>query len=164
MGFLKAVTIVTLWILLSFFWVSMGQSAERNCLSYGDMETWLKPHLILNDWYQFYVIRHDCEPRGEAFFKTLASSEPLSTKLNQAKVTFDQFYVPISNLISINWESVKTGREQNIQSDLILIDHGIRKALSKMSSADQDYFRAIVLLDLPSEFASIPTNNQLVLR
>lgn len=164
MGFLKAFTIITLWILLSFFWVSIGQSKELDCLSYGEVVTWLKPHPVLNDWYHFYVGRHACEPSGEEFFKTLASSEPLSTKLNQAKVTFEQFYIPISNLISVNWERVREGKEQNIQSDLSLIDTSLKKALSKMSVADQDYFRAIVLLDLPSEFAKIPTNNQLVLR
>ena len=143
-------------ILLSFFWVSMGQSKEMECKNYGEVESWLGPHVVLRDWYQFYVARHACLPQQEAeFFKALASSETLSTKLNQAKVTFDQFYIPIANLIDIDWKKVKEVKAQNIQSDLTLIDISLKKTLSKMSTLDQDYFRAVVLLDLPSEFAFI---------
>lgn len=153
MKFLKAFSIITLWILLSFFWVSMGQSKEKGCMNYGDVETWLKPHPVLSDWYHFYSGQHVCNTSGDDFFKTLASSESLSTKLNQARVTFDQFYVPVSHLMNINWDQVKVGNMQSIESDLTQIDHSLGKTLKTMNPADQDYFRATVLLDLPSEFA-----------
>lgn len=153
MGFLKTFSLVVLWVLLSFFWVSMGQTKERGCLNFGTMESWLKPHPVLNDWYRFYASRHSCIHDEADFFKALASSEPLSTKLNQARVTFDQFYVPVSHLIGIDWSRVEEESLQGIQSDLTLINHSLNKAMSKMNPADQDYFRSIVLLDLPSQFA-----------
>ncbi|MBI4224113.1 MAG: hypothetical protein HY609_04210, partial [Deltaproteobacteria bacterium] len=95
MGFLKAVTFITLWILLSFFWVSFGQGQAKICSDYGQMETWLKPHPVLKSWFYFYTDRQNCATDEETFFKTLAASEPLSIKLNQAEVTFEQFYVPL---------------------------------------------------------------------
>ena len=153
MNFLKAFGIIAFWIFLSFIWVSLGQAKERECIHYGSVETWIKPYPVLNEWYKFYVDKNACESHEADFFKILASSEPLATKLNQAKVKFDQFYVPLSNLMQINWESIKDGKFQNIQSDLSLIDINLHKALSSMNSADQDYFRSIVLFDLPSEFA-----------
>ncbi len=155
MSFLKAFGIITLWILISFFWVSLGQAAPKNCLSYGNAETWMKPYPVLSEWYRYYVDKHACETDEANFFKILASSEPLATKLNQVKVKFDQFYIPLSNLMDIQWGNVKDGKLQNIQSDLTLIDGNLEKVLSHMKAADQDYFRSIVLLDLPSEFASL---------
>lgn len=155
MSFLKAFGIIAFWIFVSFVWVSLGQAKERECLSYGSVETWMQPYPVLNEWYKFYVDKHACQLQGDDFFKILASSEPLATKLNQAKVKFDQFYIPLSNLVNINWDSIKDGKLQNIQSDLSLIDVNLKKALSNMKSADQDYFRSIVLFDLPSEFAAV---------
>ncbi|MDO8526062.1 MAG: hypothetical protein Q7T03_00070 [Deltaproteobacteria bacterium] len=155
MGFLKAFTLITLWILLSFFWVSMGQTKEKECLNYGNVESWLKPHPVVMDWYRFYASRHACIYDEADFFKALASSEQLSTKLNQARVTFDQFYVPVSHLIGVDWKMVRDGSAQGIQSDLTQINHSLDKTLSKMNSAEQDYFRSIVLLDLPTQFAGM---------
>lgn len=152
MGFFKAITFITLWVLLSFFWVSLGQGQGR-CASYGEMEGWLKAHPELKSWLRFYVERQNCAVDEEAFLKTLAASEPLSIKLNQAKVTFEQFYVPLYHLLSVeNWEALGGESAQSIQSDLSLINHSLKKAMETMNLADQDYFRAVVLLDLPSEF------------
>lgn len=156
MGFLKAFTIVTLWILLSFFWVSLGQSKEVAAINSGEVESWIKPYPHLDDWYRFFKDRNADGATAAEFFKTLASSESLATKLNQARVTFDQFYVPVSHLMTQNWEKVEGANSQRIQTDLISIDHSLGKILSRMNAADQDYFRAMVLLDLPSEFASLP--------
>lgn len=153
MGFLKAITFITLWILLSFFWVSLGQGQAKRCPSYGEMESWIKPYPLLTDWYHFYMDRQDCLLNQEEFFKTLAASEALSIKLNQAEVTFEQFYVPLYHVLSIeNWGGLDKEEIQKIQSDLNLIDHSLKKAMGLMNAADQDYFKAVVLLDLPSEF------------
>lgn len=152
MGFFKAVTLIALWILLSFFWVSLGQSQLKRCGSYGQLDGWLKPYPLLGSWYHFYVDRKECEANSGEFFKTLASSEQLSIKLNQAKVAFDQFYVPIYNMLSLDWKKVGPEDFQKIQSDLSTIDHSLKKAVFDMNAADRDYFRAVVLLDLPKEF------------
>ena len=161
MGFLKAVTFITLWILLSFFWVSLGQGQAKNCPAYGQMESWLNANPLLKSWFHFFVDRQNCEIDEEAFFKALAASEPLSIKLNQAKVTFEQFYVPLYHLLAIvDWNEVSREEAQTVQSDLSLIDHSLRKALGKMNLADQDYFRAVVLLDLPSEFVEEATSQE----
>lgn len=154
MGFFKAILFITLWVLLSFFWVSMGQAEVRSCSNYGAVASWLKPCPVLKSWYQFYLERNACESDAEAFFKTLAASEALSIKLNQERVTFEQFYVPLYHLLSIgSWDRVlDQGEAQTVQSDLVLIDHSLKKSRGKMDAADWDYFRAVVLLDLPSEF------------
>lgn len=147
MGFLKAITYIALWVLLSFVWVSLGQA--RSCPNYGAMGACLKPYPVLNSFYHFYVDRQDCVIDQEAFFKTLAASEQLSIKLNQVKVTFEQFYVPLYHLLSV--EGCESS-DQKIQSDLSVMDHSLNKALKSMNAADQDYFRAVVLLDFHSEF------------
>lgn len=152
MGLLKAVTFITLWILLSIFWVSLGQGQTNPCSSYGQMEDWLKSHSALKSWFHFFVDRKNCIIDEEAFFRALAASEPLSIKLNQAKVTFE-FYVSLYHVLSVpDWAQVEREEAQAIQSDLSLIDHSLKRAMGKMNLADQDYFRAVVLLDLPSEF------------
>lgn len=153
MGILKAVTVVMAWILLSFFWVSHGQSAEIRCSNYGQVDSWLEPYPVLRNWYHFYVDRQDCEANAEEFFKALASSEQLSIKLNEVRITFDQFYVPIYDVLEMtDWQKILQDDFQNIQSDLSLIDHSLRRAMGNMKAADQDYFRAVVLLDLPRDF------------
>lgn len=152
MGVLKAVTFITLWVLLSFFWVGLGES-KSPCPNYGSIESWLKPYPTLNSWYRFYVDRQDCKAGDGEFLRVLASSEPLSIKLNQAEVLFDQFYVPIHDLLSINWEKVAGEETQKIQSDFSTIDHSLKKAMINMNAADQDYFRAVVLLSLSTDFA-----------
>lgn len=152
MSFLKAITIITLWMILSFVWVSMGQSKAKECFNYGEAESWLTAYPVVEDWFHFYVGQNSCEVKTEEFFKTLASSEPLSTKLNQARVKFDQFYIPLSHLLEIRWGSVQEKEAQNIQSDLTSIDHSLRKVLQEMTLADRDFFRSIILLGIPSEF------------
>lgn len=153
MGLLKAITFITLWILLSFFWFKVGQGQAKDCASYGQMESWLNPHPVLKNWFHFYVARQNCEINEEAFFKALAASEPLSIKLNQVRVTFEQFYVPLYHILSVaDWQEIGQEETQKIQSDLSLIDHSLERAMKKMNLANQDYFRAVVLLDLPSEF------------
>lgn len=141
-----------LWVLLSFFWVSLGQSKE-GCPDYGQMESWVKPYPTLNSWFHFYVDRKNCEAEDGDFFRILASSEPLSIRLNQAGVMFDQFYVPIYDLLSVNWERVDGEETQKIQSNFSSIDHSLKKAMLQLNAADQDYFRAVVLLNLPTDFA-----------
>lgn len=156
MSFLKAITIITLWMILSFVWVSMGQSkAKGGCLDYGELENWVKSYPVVKDWYHFYVDQNSCEAKPEEFLKILSSSEPLSTKLNQVKVKFDQFYVPLAHLLNIKWGNVDEKELQNIQSDLTLIDNSLKRVLQPMSLADGDYLRAVILLGLPSEFAKI---------
>lgn len=152
MIFLKAFTIVTLWMILSFFWVSLGQSKTVDCFNYTEVESWLKEHPTVEEWFRYYIDKNGCTAQEEEFFKTLAGSDALSTKLNQAKVKFDQFYVPVSHLLEVDWESVADKESQNIQSDLTLIDHSLKSVLQKMNPADQDYFRATVLLGLPSDY------------
>lgn len=152
MIFLKAFSIVALWMILSFFWVSLGQSKNVDCFNYAEVESWLKEHPTVQEWFRYYIDKNGCAVTEGEFFKTLASSEPLSTKLNQAKVKFDQFYVPVSHLLEIDWESIADKESQNIQSDLTLIDHSLKAVLQKMTAVDQDYFRATVLLGLPSDY------------
>lgn len=153
MGFFRAVTLITLWVLLAFFWVSLGQSQVKECPNYGEVENWLRPYPVLGSWYHFYVDHQACVVDEKAFLQTMAASESLSIKLNQAQVTFEQFYVPLYHLLAVdNWVRMDQDETQKIQSDFLLIDHSLAKTLKSMSSADQDYFRAVVLFDLPSEF------------
>ena len=155
MWFLKAVTFITLWVLLSFFWVRVGQSQVRSCPNYGQIETWVKAYPTLKSWYHFYQNQQKCESNESDFFKTLASSEPLSIKLNEARVSFEQFYVPVYNALSVDWGKAGEEESQKIQSDLSSIDQSLKKAMGKMNTADQDYFRAMVLMNLPSEFVML---------
>ena len=97
------------------------------------------------------------------FLKTLAGSDQLSIRLNQAQVSFDQFYVPINNVISVNWEDIDQETSQKIQSDLSLIDHSLNKAMVHMNSADKDYFRAVVLLNMPTEFVEAAPMDRLTM-
>lgn len=152
MRFLKSAIIVVFWIALSFLWVGSGQSGDRDCLNPENIESWLNPHPVLKEWYQFYAERHSCPATQGDFFKTLASSETLSTKMNQSKVSFDQFYRPLYHLMSVDWDNGKEEKGQNIQSDLILLDQSLKKVLSNMSDDNRQYFQEMVLLDLPGEF------------
>ncbi|MBI5299469.1 MAG: hypothetical protein HY877_04150 [Deltaproteobacteria bacterium] len=153
MRVIKPILIVALWVALSFIWVGVGQSADRVCTTTENIESWLTPHPVLKEWYQFYLNRHTCLTDKGDFFKTLASSETLSTKMNQARITFDQFYIPLYHLMSVDWDDgVKEEKGQNIQSDLILLDHSLKKVLSNMSNDNRQYFQEMVLLDLPGEF------------
>lgn len=152
MSFLKAVTIITLWLVLSFFWVSMGQSQERQCSPNSNLENMLRPHPVLADWHRFCVKSKACEMDGKELFQILAGNETLSTKLNQARVKFEQFYIPISHLMALDWGCLSQEEIRDLQSDLTLINHSLGRVLSSMSTLDSDFLRATVLLDHPSDF------------
>jgi len=131
----------------------MGQSAEKHCTSYGQIDSWLKPYPTLESWYHFYSDRQQCDMSAEEFFKTLASSEPLSIKLNETRVSFEQFYVPIYSVLAVtDWKKIGDDDSQKIQSDLSSIDHSLKTAMGRMSDLDRDYFRSMVLFDLSSDF------------
>lgn len=155
MLWLKRVGVVLLWVALSFMWVGLGQSRAKKCENYGQAVSWLKPYLILNDWYHFYLNEQNCTLEMEDFLRVLAASETLSTKLNQAKVTFDQFYTPIYHLLELDWEKVDKKDFQNVQSDLSVINDSLRRTMLLMPLPDQDYFRAVVLLGLQREFVQL---------
>lgn len=157
MSFLKAVTIVTLWLVLSFFWVSMGQSQtnESECQPV-NLESLIAPHPVLSDWYHFCLERKACEPNAKDLFRIISSNETLSTKLNQANVRFDQIYSPLARLIESDLECLPSDGLQNVQSDLTSIEDSLRKVLTHLSAADGDYLRAVVVLSQASDFVKVP--------
>ncbi len=154
MRLFKAVGFIALWVLLSFLSIRLGQAKE--CVADKRVEGWIHSYSTLNSWYHFYLNRQGCDMDISDLLKTLAGSEPLSIRLNQAKVSFDQFYVPISELLDVNWEGIDKEDDQKIQSNLSIINHSLNRAMGTMGEADKDYFRAVVLLNLPSEFVEAP--------
>ena len=148
---LRTYTIVALILIFSCFFVQVG-FAKSLCASQSETSTWFKPYPLLNEWYAFFAAQQECSADTRAFFNTLVNSDTLSTKLNQAHVSFDQFYAPLYHLLSRDWEEMKRTDSQDIQSDLSAIDHALKRAMSLMQSLDQDYFRSVVLLELPREF------------
>lgn len=160
MSFLKAVTIITLWLVLSFFWVSMGQSQayEEECHRV-NLESLIKPHPVLSDWYRFCRDRNVCDGSVKDLLRIISNSETLSTKLNQASVRFDQIYSPLSRLIDSNLECLAARDLQDVQSDLSLIDDSLHRVLTKISLADADYLRAVVVLSQASDFVRAPSRD-----
>lgn len=152
MSFLKAVTIITLWLVLSFFWVRLGQSQERGCTDFGNMSDLISPHPVLADWYRFCVDRKACEPNAKDIFRIIAGNETLSTKLNQAHVKFNQIYSPLTRLISADFGCLSALEIQDVQSDLASINDSLLKVLNPLSLADQDYLRAVVILSHASDY------------
>lgn len=160
-GLLKFISIIAFWVAISFFWVSLGQSQSfAPCRGYQNVEIFLEGNQVLADWFHYYLAERKCEGDENDFFKVLATSETLSTKLNQARVKFHQFYVPLFNVTGLNWERIEVDKTLDIQSDLKSIENSLTSVLSNMNPADADYLRATVLLTLPSDFVEVPVKKK----
>ena len=153
---MKSITLslirIAFFVVLSFFWVSLGHAAQSHCRQAEGAEEWLDSHNTLRDWTEYYFAQNQCRGSVQEFWKALATSEPLSTKLNQVRVTFDQFYIPLAHLLRPRWDEMDLEETQEIQSDLMMIDVSLQKVLKQMSAADGDYFRATVLSGQESDF------------
>lgn len=156
-----SLTRLAFFLALALLWMPLGHAAggktadskmANDCRVYSSMADWLESHATLDDWTRFYFHQHDCRGSLDAFLKLLATSEALSTKLNQARVTFDQFYVPLSHLLQVNWNRVDSEEMPEIQGDFMLLDISLKKVLVEMTTADADYFRATILIGGESDF------------
>lgn len=158
---LISLTRLAFFLALALLWVPLGHTASergvgnklaKECRLYAGMSDWLESHATLDEWTRLYFHQHGCRGSLDAFLKLLATSEALSTKLNQARVTFDQFYIPLSHLLQVNWNRVDSEAMPEIQGDLMLLDISLKKVMVEMTAADADYFRATILSGGESDF------------
>lgn len=161
---LKSVALAAFFLSLALLWAPLGHAGntaakDQGCRHGGAVEEWLESHATLKDWAQFYFDQHQCHSTVDEFLKALAASEPLSTKLNQERVTFEQFYVPLAHLMKVNWNGVRGEEMPDVQSNLMLIDVSLKKVLVKMNDADADYFKSMVLSESGSDFVRRDKSN-----
>ncbi|MDO8494689.1 MAG: hypothetical protein Q7S68_05075 [Deltaproteobacteria bacterium] len=151
-------SLVLFVVSVSLVWAGFGSAQERGkegvaiCQDYGSLDAWTASHPTVQSWYHFYVNHQDCVIDVADFFKILASSESLSTKLAQEKVTFENFYIPLSYLLSVNFEAVGADEAQEVHANLDLIEQSLSRAMVHLHDQDKKFLRAIVLLGEETEF------------
>lgn len=144
--------LVVLWLAVSLLWAASAFPQTSQCTNFGKLDSWLGNYPTLKNWYHFYVAQLDCDSNEKGFIELLSDSEALSIQLAEAKVTFEQCYVPMSEMIDSDFDRLETDRAGEIQGNLMQIEQCLHKAMRNMSPAEQDYFRALVLLRRESQF------------